>query len=119
MFFSYKYLDFFEFIRYNYILRGEQMSEFKSFQHEVIEKIRRDLESYRGSRMKFRTNLGRCRIVERIGILEETHPNLFVIKLEEPLEKSRRISYSYADILIKTVELSHPLSGENLFPWLH
>jgi uncharacterized protein Veg len=69
--------------------------------------------------MKVRANLGRCKIIERYGILEETHPNLFVLKVEEKRNRSRRVSYSYADLLTKTVELTDIQSGENVLPWLH
>jgi uncharacterized protein Veg len=87
-------------------------------QLEALEKIKEGLLSLLGSPMRFRTNLGRCRILERVGVLEAVHPNLFVIRVDEP-DKTRRISYTYVDVLTKTVELSHPQSNENLFPWLN
>ena len=85
---------------------------------DVVGRIKSDLEGFKGTKMRLRANLGRCKIVEREGILEETHPNLFVIKVEEKRERSRRISYSYADVLTRTVELTHVTSGESLLPWL-
>lgn len=85
---------------------------------DVVGRIKNDLQGYKGTKMRLKANLGRCKIVEREGILEETHPNLFVIKVEEKRERSRRISYSYADVLTRTVELTHVTSGESLLPWL-
>ncbi len=87
-------------------------------QLEALDKIRDNLSSRLGSEMKFRTNLGRCRILERVGVLEEVYPNLFVIKVVDG-ETTRRISYTYVDVLTKTVELSSPHDGESLFPWLN
>ncbi len=87
-------------------------------QLELLDRIRDNLSSRLGSEMKFRTNLGRCRVLERIGVLEEVYPNLFVIKVVEG-ETVRRISYTYVDVLTKTVELSSPGDGESLFPWLN
>lgn len=87
-------------------------------QLEALGKIRDNLSSRLGSEMKFRTNLGRCRILERVGVLEEVYQNLFVIKVVEG-ETVRRISYTYVDVLTKTVELSSPQDGESLFPWLN
>jgi len=87
-------------------------------QTEIVDRIRSDLQSYVGTRMKLRANIGRCKVIEREGILEETHPHLFVVKVEEKRNRTRRVSYSYADVLTKTVELSDPEKGENLFPWL-
>lgn len=87
-------------------------------QTEIVSRIRDDLRSFVGTKMKLRANIGRCKVIEREGVLEETHPNLFVVKVEEKRNRTRRVSYSYADILTKTVELSDLENGDNLFPWL-
>lgn len=87
-------------------------------QIEVVNRIKTELQLCVGTRMKVKANMGRCKIVERNGVLEETHPNLFVIKVEEKRNRSRRVSYSYADVLTKTVELSDLDGGESLLPWL-
>jgi uncharacterized protein Veg len=86
---------------------------------DVVGRIKSDLESYVGTKMRLRANMGRCKIIEREGVLEETHPNLFVVKVEEKRNRHRRVSYSYADVLTKTVELSHVTNGDNLLPWLN
>lgn len=88
-------------------------------QAEVVEKIKTDLQSLVGIKLKLKANMGRCKIIEREGVLEETHPNLFVINVEEKRGRKRRISYSYADVLTRTVELSDPGNGENYLPWLY
>jgi uncharacterized protein Veg len=88
-------------------------------QVEVVSRIRTDLENMMGTRMRLRANMGRSKIVEREGVLEQTHPSLFVVKVEEKRERTARVSYSYVDILTGTVELTHPESGENVFPWLN
>lgn len=85
---------------------------------EVVSRIKSDLESCVGTRMRIKANLGRCKVIERLGVLEETHPNLFVVKVEEKRNRSRRVSYSYADVLTKTVELTQPDDGSSLLPWL-
>ncbi|MDO8886306.1 Veg family protein [Candidatus Oleimmundimicrobium sp.] len=84
---------------------------------EIVSKIKMDLESYLGGRMKLRANVGRCKIIEREGVLKETHPNLFIVKVEEE-ERTRLVSYSYVDVLTKTVELTNPVNGENIVSWL-
>lgn len=86
---------------------------------DIVGRIKNDLESYVGTKMRLRANMGRCKIIEREGVLEETHPNLFVVKVEEKRNRHRRVSYSYADVLTKTVELSHVANGDNLLPWLN
>lgn len=88
-------------------------------QTEVVGRIRTDLESLTGTRMRLRANMGRSKILEREGVLEETHPAVFVVRVEEKRDRTARVSYSYADVLTGTVELSHCESGENLLPWLN
>lgn len=88
-------------------------------QGEVVERIKGDLKSYLGVKMRLRANIGRSKIIEKEGTLKETHPNLFVVKVDEKQDDTRLISYSYADVLTKTVELTNPKSGEALLPWLY
>jgi uncharacterized protein Veg len=88
-------------------------------QHETVGRIRTDLEDLMGTRMRLRANMGRSKIIEREGILEQTHPALFVVKVDEKRDRTARVSYSYVDVLTGTVELSHVDSGENLLPWLN
>ncbi len=88
-------------------------------QTEVVGRIRGDLQGLMGTRMRLKANMGRSKIVEREGILEQTHPSLFVVKVDEKRDRTARVSYSYVDVLTGTVELSHCESGENLLPWLN
>lgn len=70
----------------------------------ALSDIKRDLESFVGSKIRLKANRGRNRIVEREGVLESIYPNIFVVKLSER-KIERRVSYSYADVLTETVEL--------------
>ncbi len=88
-------------------------------QTEVVGRIRTDLEGLMGTRMRLKANMGRSKILEREGVLEQTHPSLFVVRVEEKRDRTARVSYSYVDVLTGTVELSHCESGENLLPWLN
>lgn len=68
--------------------------------------IKRDLDQYVGQKIMLRANGGRRKTIERTGILEETYPSVFIIKLDEERHSFKRVSYSYADILTETVELT-------------
>lgn len=48
----------------------------------------------------------RRKTIERSGILAETYPSVFVIQLDQDENSFERVSYSYADILTETVELT-------------
>lgn len=67
--------------------------------------IKRGIDSLVGERVRVTANKGRRQVVEREGTLERTYPNLFVIRLDEG-DSSRRLSYTYADVLTETVKLA-------------
>ena len=70
----------------------------------ILEQIKSDLEYYVGKLVSLKANQGRCKIIEKEGVLEETYSNVFVVKVEED-RAPRKVSYSYADILTETVEV--------------
>jgi uncharacterized protein Veg len=68
--------------------------------------IKENLDRFIGEKIVLKANGGRKRIIERVGVLEETYPSVFIIKLDEENHAFERVSYSYADILTSTVELT-------------
>ena len=66
--------------------------------------IRKELESHVGKTIKLRANRGRRKSYEKIGVLENTYPSIFVVRVEEE-NYHQRFSFSYADVLTETVEL--------------
>ena len=87
-------------------------------QAEVVGRIRSNLEELTGSRIRVKANMGRSKIIEREGVLTQTHPALFVVEVQEKRERTARASYQYVDVLTGTVELTNPENGESVFPWL-
>ncbi|NLZ44589.1 MAG: Veg protein [Clostridia bacterium] len=71
----------------------------------ILEKIREDLNDFVGQEIYLRANRGRKKIFEVTGVLEQTYPKVFVVSFRER-QVERRVSYSYADLLTKTVEIS-------------
>ena len=71
----------------------------------ILDKIREDLDEFVGKPIRIKANRGRKRIFEVEGILEQTYPKVFVVCFTER-HVERRISYSYADLLTQSVELS-------------
>jgi uncharacterized protein Veg len=68
--------------------------------------IKRSLDAHLGERIVLRANGGRRKTVERTGVLEQTYPSVFIVKLDEERHTFERVSYSYADILTETVMLT-------------
>lgn len=85
----------------------------------VTQRIREDLNECLGNKLKVKANKGRKIVVENTAVLEETYPHVFVVRVENTSSPSQRVSYSYADIITRTVELSNPDTDEGLFPWLN
>ncbi|ACX62339.1 hypothetical protein PVOR_02291 [Paenibacillus vortex V453] len=67
--------------------------------------IKRSLDAHLGQKITLRANGGRRKTVERTGVLEETYPSVFIVKLDQDQQTFKRVSYSYADILTETVEI--------------
>lgn len=70
----------------------------------VLEEIKSDLESWEGKKVSLRANRGRKRVLQKDGILEKTYPHIFVVVLEDE-GYTRRVSYTYSDVLTETVEI--------------
>ena len=71
----------------------------------ALQDIRRNLETLVGEKILLRAIGGRRKTVERTGVLEETYPSVFVVKLDQAESSFKSVSYSYADVLTETVEL--------------
>lgn len=67
--------------------------------------IKKDIETCVGQKIQLKANKGRKKAFIKEGILENTYPSIFVVKFENDYEATRRVSYSYTDILTKAVEI--------------
>ena len=83
-----------------------------------VEDIHEKLTSMIGQRVKVRANMGRTRVVERMGTIKTVHPAVFIVEVDERRGRKSRQSYQYVDVLTGTVELFDPESGEHLFTTL-
>lgn len=72
--------------------------------------IRDELESQIGKQVYLKADRGRKRYIQRKGILDAVYPSLFVVELDskdpESIDvPSRRMTFTYSDILTNTVQL--------------
>jgi uncharacterized protein Veg len=72
----------------------------------ALEIIKRNLEPFVGKKVMIRADQGRRKVLETEGILENTYPKLFVVKLSDKPGLVKRVSYTYADVLTETVKVS-------------
>lgn len=71
----------------------------------TIQQIRKELESCIGRRIQLKANKGRKKIVIKEGIIENAYPSIFTVSFDNELSSPRMVSYSYTDILTRTVEV--------------
>lgn len=69
----------------------------------VLTTIKKDIEGHVGEKVILKANGGRRKIVVNDGVLEKTYDSIFVIRLDS--KANRMVSYSYSDVLTKTVQL--------------
>ena len=77
-----------------------------------LENIRELVRLHKGSRIFYRAANGRRKVEERNGVIQETYPSLFTVYIES---QQSTVSFSYADILTREVEVQLESNGENLF----
>lgn len=61
---------------------------------DIIEKV--------GQKIIVKGSLGRSKAFEKEATIEKAYPNIFVVKYEE---NNRNVTYSYTDVLTRTVEV--------------
>lgn len=80
----------------------------------TLDEIRKKIEMHIGQSVTLKANKGRKKVVVREGVLENTYPNIFVIKIEGGYETARRVSYCYSDVLTETVEITINKDNEQI-----
>ncbi len=80
----------------------------------ALHDIKSSLDELIGEKVLLRANGGRRKTIERSGVLEETYPSVFVVRLDPSDGSFERVSYSYADLLTETVELMVCKNGDNV-----
>ncbi len=80
-----------------------------------VAEIQEKLTGMVGDRVKVKANMGRTRVIERMGVIKGVHPAVFIIEVDERRGRKSRQSYQYVDVLTGTVELFDPETGEHIF----
>ena len=67
-----------------------------------IANLKTDILEKVGQKIIIKGSLGRSRAFEKEATIEKAYPNIFVVKYEE---NNRNVTYSYTDVLTRTVEV--------------
>jgi len=71
----------------------------------AISQIRKELESCVGKRIQLKANKGRKKTFVKEGIIENAYPSIFTVSFQNEYNSSRTASYSYTDVLTRTIEV--------------
>lgn len=71
----------------------------------TIADIKENLKDHVGDSLVVVAQVGRKKVTRRRGVLQNTFPAVFVVKLDQDENKIARVSYSYTDVLTKNIEL--------------
>ena len=77
-----------------------------------ISNLKTDILEKVGQKIIVKGSLGRSRTFEKEATIEKAYSNIFVIKYNE---NSQNVTYSYTDVLTRTVELQ-VFNGEEYTP---
>lgn len=77
-----------------------------------ITNLKTDISEKIGQKIIVKGSLGRSRTFEKEATIENAYPNIFVVRYEE---NDRNVTYSYTDVLTRTVEVD-VYDGENYCP---
>ena len=77
-----------------------------------IANLKTDIGDMIGQKIIVKGSLGRSKSFEKEATIEKAYPNIFVVKYEE---NERNVTYSYTDVLTRTVEVD-VFDGENYSP---
>ena len=70
-----------------------------------ILRVRSSVDQNIGNKVKIRANRGRHKIDVTEGIIRETYPSIFLVEVENKLDDTTQISFSYTDVLTKDVQM--------------
>lgn len=79
-------------------------SDILSLKTDIFDKV--------GQKIIVKGSLGRSKAFEKEATIEKAYPNIFVVRYEE---NDRNVTYSYTDVLTRTVELD-VFNGEEYSP---
>lgn len=77
-----------------------------------ISNLKTDILEKVGQKIIVKGSLGRSKAFEKEATIEKAYPNIFVVKYEE---NDRNVTYSYTDVLTRTVEVD-VYDGETYSP---
>ena len=71
-----------------------------------VSHVKNDIKRIIGSTVSLETNRGREKSIIRKGVVSNVYPSIFTVCLSDDRNPSRNVSFSYTDVLTKTVQIT-------------
>jgi len=79
----------------------------KMYARNDVTQVRNNITQYVGQKVTLQTNKGRQKTSVSSGTIESAYPSIFTIMLDDSVAgPGRTVSYSYTDVLTKSVEIT-------------
>lgn len=75
-------------------------------QKATIMDVKREVENYRGKRIKLEAHKSKKKLYQKEGVIEGTYPSIFTVSVKEDRRPVQRLSFSYSDVLTKSVKIA-------------
>ena len=68
--------------------------------------VRKDIKKFVGFKVKLTSSKGRKKTGIKEGIIENAYDSIFIVRLSDQKDSGGKLSFSYADVLTKAVEIT-------------
>ena len=75
-------------------------------QKAKIMDVKREVENYRGKRIRLEAHKSKKKLYQKEGVIEGTYPSIFTVSVKEDRRPVQRLSFSYSDVLTKSVKIA-------------
>lgn len=82
----------------------------------TIMDVKREVENSLGKRIRLEAHKSKKKLYRKTGVIEEAYPSIFTVSVEEEKRPTQRLSFSYSDVLTKSVKIAILDDTDNVLP---
>ena len=71
-----------------------------------VSQIKNDITRFVGSKVILESGKGKQKVSVTEGTIQNVYPSIFTVRLNSKNDLNRMLSYSYADVLTKAIEIT-------------
>lgn len=72
----------------------------------TISDVKKQVEFYRGRRVKLEAHKSKKKLYHKVGTIEGIYPSIFTVTVENDNRPTQRLSFSYSDVLTRSVKIN-------------